>query len=141
MKKLRVLLIVICLITVGLFCLNSCGSSGIEKPSGFRLDMDTQTISWDKIPGAIGYSVTIGDKEKVMLTDNRLPLVDFAVIGKTKIELTLINNLRNILGPHHLKEGESYVVGPWTFFKEKCIWAPNPEEEWDDGYCFVETGI
>ena len=84
--------------------------------------------------------VRIGDIEKVMLTDNRLSFKDFGVSGKTKIQVTIINNLRNVLGPHHLEEGESYVVGPWTFFREKCIWAPEPPR-WNDGYCFVETGI
>jgi len=84
--------------------------------------------------------VKIGDKEKIMLTDDRLQLEDFGVRGKTKIELTLINNLRNILGPHHLEIGESFFVCPSTFFKENCVWTQNPEE-WNDGYCFVETGI
>ena len=91
--------------------------------------------------GINAVKVKVGDREKVMLTDNCLSLAEFGAYGKTKIELTLINNLRNILGPHHLKEGESYVVGPWAFFKEECIWAPNPISKWDDGYCFVETGI
>ncbi len=94
-------------------------------------------IDWK---GINAVKVKIGEKEKVMLTDNRLSLLDFGVSGKTKIELTLVNNLRNILGPHHLAIGESYFVCPSSFFKEECIWAPNPEE-WDDGYCFVETGI
>lgn len=63
----------------------------------------------------------------VMLTNNRLSLKDFGVCGKTKIELTLINNLRNILGPHHLERGECYSVCPHSFFKEPCIWTPNPK--------------
>ena len=93
------------------------------------------------IKGINAIRVKIGDKEKVMLTDNRLSLADFGISGKAKIELTLINNLRNILGPHHLKEGECYMVCPFSFFKEKCIWASDPEEKWDSGYCFVEMGV
>lgn len=84
--------------------------------------------------------VKIGDKEKVVLTENCIELKPFGVSGKTKIELTLINNLRNILGPHHLEMGESYSVGPRSFFKEKCVWA-SKTWEWNDGYCFVEYGI
>ena len=90
--------------------------------------------------GVNAVRVKIGDREKVLLTDNCLSLKDFGVSGKTKIELTLINNLRNILGPHHLEIGEHYFVGPTAFFKESCIWAVKPFE-WNDGYCFVETGI
>lgn len=92
------------------------------------------------IKGINAVRVKIADKEKVMLTDNRLPLSEFGASGKTKIELTLVNNLRNILGPHHLEMGECYSVCPFSFFKEPCVWARTPEE-WNDGYCFAEMGI
>ena len=93
------------------------------------------------IKGINAVKVKIGEIEKAILADNRLPLCDFGVKGRVKAEITLINNLRNMLGPHHLKEGESYFVGPWSFFKEKCIWADNPEKAWNDSYTFAETGI
>ena len=85
--------------------------------------------------------VKIGDIEKVMLADSRLPLSGFGVNGKTKAEITIINNLRNMLGPHHLKEGECYSVVPGCFFKEACIWANNPENKWDNNYCFVQMSV
>lgn len=91
--------------------------------------------------GVNAVRVKIGNKEKVMLTDNRLSLADFDVNGKTKIEITLINNLRNILGPHHLKEGESYFVGPSEFFKEQCIWVLENKDTWNEDYTFVEMCI
>lgn len=114
-----------------------CGEMCLKGEIEIAEENPVLEIDWK---GVNAIRVKIGNKEKVMLTDNRLPLADFGVSGKTKIELTLVNNLRNLLGPHHLKEGESYVVGPGAFFKEKCIWAPNPKE-WDDNYCFVEMGI
>ena len=93
------------------------------------------------IKGVNAIKVRIGKIEKVVLTDHRIPLCDFGTTGKVKAEITLINNLRNMLGPHHLKEGECYFVGPWCFFREKCIWADHPEEDWDDGYSFVQMSI
>ena len=93
------------------------------------------------IKGINAVKIKIGDTEKVMLTDNRLSLSDFGVKGAVKAEITLINNLRNMLGPHHMKEGESHFVGPWCFFKEPCIWADNPKKDWNDNYCFAEMGI
>ncbi|MDD6485255.1 MAG: hypothetical protein PUF72_11920 [Clostridiales bacterium] len=57
-----------------------------------------------------------------------------------RLTVTLTNNLRNMLGPHHLAEGESYSVFPGSFYKEPCIWAPEPLE-WDDNWCFVEFGL
>ena len=62
--------------------------------------------------------------------------------GKNKLELTLINNLRNMQGPLHLTEGESYYVCPPSFIKEKCIWYDgNEKNKWNDDYCFVDLSI
>jgi len=60
--------------------------------------------------------------------------------GENHIEITLINNLRNLMGPHHLEE-ESYNVGPASFYKNNHIWKGWPPRVWDDDYVFVETGI
>lgn len=114
-----------------------CGEMSIEGE--IEITGENPVLELD-VCGINTVRVKIGDKEKVMLTDNCLPLKNFGVSGKTKIELTLTNNLRNILGPHHLEIGESTHVCPSSFFKELCIWAPAPEE-WNDGYCFVETGL
>ena len=104
-----------------------------------QIDGENPVLEIDR-KGINALRVKIGDKEKVMLTDDRLQLEDFGVRGKTKIEITLINNLRNILGPHHLEIGESYRVCPSSFFKEECVWTPDPEK-WNDGYCFVEMSV
>ena len=107
-----------------------------------ELDIEGENPVLDlDIKGINAVKVKTGDIEKVMLTDNRLPLSDFGVKGKLKAEITLINNLRNILGPHHLKDGECHLVGPWCFFEENCIWADEPGKDWDDNYCFVQIGI
>ncbi len=91
--------------------------------------------------GINAVKVEIGGVEKWMLTNDKLSLKEFGAEGMVKVRLTLINNLRNLLGPHHLKEGECLSVGPGRFFKETCVWNRNPEKEWDEDYCFVETGI
>ncbi|MBQ2968212.1 MAG: hypothetical protein IJE10_08865 [Clostridia bacterium] len=93
--------------------------------------------------GVNAIRITIGDKTKVVLSDNKISLADFGVSGETEVEITLINNLRNLLGPHHLQVGESYSVGPGIFYKERCIWnyTWNQGSTWNDGYCFVETSL
>lgn len=58
--------------------------------------------------------------------------------GENVLELELTGGLRNLLGPHHLREGESYAVGPWCFFKEPNLWGCQP---WDDRYCLVRFGV
>ncbi len=60
--------------------------------------------------------------------------------GENEIELTLVNNLRNMQGPLHLEIGESYSVTPTTFYKEKCIWTPRGID-WNDDYCFVNINL
>lgn len=61
--------------------------------------------------------------------------------GENRLTLTLLNNLRNMMGPHHLAEGESYAVGPASFFREPCVFNEHPEANWNDDYCFVETSV
>lgn len=95
-------------------------------------------IAWK---GFNALKVEMNGKEAFMLTDNRLPLKDFEAEGKTKIKLTMTNNLRNLMGPHHLQEGESYRVTPGSFFKEACIWNGTRPLPWNEEYCFVEVSL
>lgn len=115
-----------------------CGNMTIEGE--IDITGENPVLEIDK-KGINAVRVEINGKKRLMLTSDRISLNEFGVRGKTKIRFTIINNLRNLLGPHHLKEGESYAVGPFSFFKEQCLWCDNPEEQWDNNYCFVETGI
>lgn len=85
--------------------------------------------------------VEINGMEKILLTDKKVYLNDFHAHGRTKVKFTIINNLRNLMGPHHLEEGESYFVGPFSFFQEDCIWNFGMKQLWNPDYCFVETSI
>ncbi|MGC9358853.1 MAG: hypothetical protein ACP5G7_00560, partial [Anaerolineae bacterium] len=58
--------------------------------------------------------------------------------GVNTFELILTGGLRNLLGPHHLEEGESYAVAPSSFYKEPSVFGCAP---WNDDYCFVEFGV
>ncbi len=91
--------------------------------------------------GINAVKVEINGIEKTFVCGNKINLRDFNAHGKTEVYATLINNLRNMMGPHHLQEGESYAVGPYSFFKEPCVWNPNPQEMWNDAYCFVEMSL
>ncbi len=69
MRKIRLLPVIAALLALLLMCLASCGSS-IDAPENLRLDSDTQTLHWDRVPGALGYSVLIGEKEKTTRTNS-----------------------------------------------------------------------
>ena len=58
--------------------------------------------------------------------------------GENTLSLTLTGTLRNLLGPHHMAEGESFAVGPNAFAKEPNVWGCQP---WNDDYCFTEFGL
>lgn len=67
---------------------------------------------------------------------------DYIACGENEIQLTLVNNLRNMQGPFHLEEGESYNVSPDKFIKEPCVWSnQKPEGRWNDDYCLVDVTI
>ena len=114
-----------------------CGELMLEGE--IDIEGDDPVLELD-MKGINAVRIEINGNCKTALTDNRISLQGFGS-GRQKIRLTLINNLRNLLGPHHLKEGESYTVGPFSFYKEKCIWNGEPEMMWDDDYCFAEMSI
>ncbi len=61
--------------------------------------------------------------------------------GENELEIELVGNLRNLLGPHHLGEGEVYWVGPGSFFEYSDIWVGGKHPDWNDGYTFVTGGL
>lgn len=81
-----------------------------------------------------------------------LDISEYLVAGENEIELTLLGNLRNMQGPFHLRDGESYAVNPWRFYREYNIIAAGAAgagdknrhdvlAHWDDGICLVHYGL
>ena len=99
---------------------------------------DSAKISVER-KGVQAVKVALGSQEKILLTENEMTVDQPA--GKAVLRLTLTNNLRNMLGPHHLEEGETYFAGPHSFYKEPCVWNLHANKAWDEGYCFVETTL
>ena len=60
--------------------------------------------------------------------------------GKNHVEITLINSLRNMLGPFHREEGELWGVAPWSFYKDTGVFGIQKASNWNDGYCFIRFG-
>ena len=70
-------------------------------------------------------------------------ITDFLKDGENKLVLRLYSGLRNLLGPHHYRYGESYYVGVSTF-GDLPGWCEDVEgvsgNIWRDGFCFVTFG-
>ncbi len=116
-----------------------CGSISLGKniildDNGYKLKFERYGVNVIKV------SVN-GTEYKLLWGMNEIDISSSAKAGENHIEIELTNNLRNILGPHHLAVGESFAVEPGAFFKERCIWHGNPEKSWNDDYCFVEFGL
>lgn len=90
---------------------------------------------------AVRLRVNGGEAKSILWEPFEVDIKDDLRVGKNEIEITLMNNLRNLLGPHHLPEGESYRVIPASFYKEYGVWLRNAARGWNDDYCFVNTGI
>ena len=108
------------------FCLNSTDYKIGFKKKGINIikvrvnDIDCDILLW----GALECDIS--------------PMLK---VGENIIEIEIVNNLRNMLGPHHLAEGESYGVWPSSFYKRGNVWTNGINNEWDENYCFAEVSL
>jgi hypothetical protein len=73
----------------------------------------------------------------------RCDVTELIESGENEIGIVLFSGNRNTLGPHHLKEGESYTVSPQKFSAYKPIVVNGeemPSPDWRRGYSFVIFG-
>ena len=78
-----------------------------------------------------------------------ISIKDALVIGENEIEITIVNNLRNMQGPTHLKLGESHFASRHIFYQESNVLCHgNGAKEschdelsfWDGDVCLVHFG-
>ncbi len=81
---------------------------------------------------------TVGD---ILCNTDKAEIADYLVKGDNTVEITLINNLRNFFGPHHLPEGESRCVSAAQFYRKECVFNKMSATAWNEDYCFAEFGI
>lgn len=103
-------------------------------------------ISDAKLPRRITFSkpysavakLSINDKpvKTFIWADYSADVTGYLREGVNKISFELVTGNRNLLGPHHNPQGESYAVSPGSF-------GPNGDysaNSWRDRYCFVKAG-
>ena len=103
---------------------------------------------------------------KVKLNGKELPpvawspweveITDELINGTNSISVTLINSLRNLLGPHHNAEGELISLSPESFtgrstwttrrpgendWYERRLMGPDSTNIWRDDYCIIPFGL
>ena len=101
-----------------------------------------RSIKFDRLPSTVTkIKVNGADAGKVMWQPYELDISKLLHEGENEIEITVTGNLRNLLGPFHLSDGENYWVCPPCFFHESPIWSNGLNKNWVDSYCFVEFGL
>jgi len=83
---------------VGAVLVTSCSANVTQTPAYIRFDMDTQTLKWNKVPGARSYEVQISGEERVKTTSKNSFSVEYLESGKYTVQVRSINGNPDI-GP------------------------------------------
>lgn len=104
---------------------------------------DTARVLSFRKEGINAIRVKVNGEEitRILWAPFSVDLTPYLHAGVNTLELTLVNNLRNLLGPHHHVGGELYAVAPPHFYKEPCIWNGYQGGYFTDKYCFVNTSL
>lgn len=102
----------------------------------------SRSIKFDRLPSTVTkIKVNGADAGRLLWQPYEIDISDLLHEGDNDIEITVTGNLRNLLGPFHLSDGENYWVCPNSFFHESPIWCKGLNGKWVDSYCFVEFGL
>lgn len=117
----------------------------------FKIDVADKSLRYciaTERQRAVAAVVKIGDFKRVLLSpDDEADITDALKQGENEICVTLLGHNRNLLGPHHHKNGVTAMVGPSTFagvngFEDFVNYGITPSDTstWTDSYSFVPFG-
>jgi len=104
-------------------------------------DSDYKLKFTKKGVNALKVKVNGKDAGTIMWAPFEMDLSGYLKEGDNEIEITVVNNLRNMMGPHHHADGECLTPGPISFRKLPSVWTNMKEMPWNDDYCFVELSL
>ena len=84
-------------------------------------DVNKHVILRGRGLNSIHISVNGREVATKMFAPYTVDLSEHLTLGKNTIELKILNNLRNMMGPHHLKFGDSTFTGRNIFYREKNV--------------------
>ncbi len=117
-----------------------CGELTLSK----TFELEDGEYRFDSIKKGVNViRVSANGKEcgKLLWAPYEVDLSDVLIPGKNTVKITLVNNLRNLLGPHHHVGGEIFAVSPASFYDEGCIWNGYSGGYYTDKYSFVHTSL
>jgi hypothetical protein len=86
MKKIRLLLLSVCLLALCMVMLVSCGSE-LKSPSGLVFDIETQTLHWNAVKGAKYYTIQISGQERDVTTKTTSVSLESLEAGDYEIKI------------------------------------------------------
>ncbi len=118
------------------------GELCVEKTFTLAKGDTARTLAFVK-RGTNAIRVAVNGKpvDTVMWAPYCVDLSAYLTEGENTVTLTLVNNLRNLLGPHHHAGGELLGVAPPHFYNEPCIWNGYAGGYFTEKYSFVHTGL
>ncbi len=109
------------------------GSITLKTDINYSEKIDKVVLSFEDL-NAIVTEIKVNERNAgyIFLHPHEIDITKYLNKGRNRIEIKLVNSLRNLLGPHHHKDGELFRVGPYSFLDEK---------NWTDNYNFVPFGF
>jgi hypothetical protein len=135
------------------------GSFSLEKDFDIsRIEKDKKYLLKFPLSEAIIIKVNINGKDlpPVAWSPWETDITSALKEGSNSVSITLINSLRNLLGPHHNAEGELIALSPESFtgvstwttgrkgeddWYERRLKGDNNTNIWRDDYCMIPFGL
>ena len=113
---------------------------------------DTNKSVWLCGKGMNSVHISVNGKHVAvrMFAPYEVDISEYLNKGDNEIEVTVVNNLRNMQGPTHLQEGESYFADRNRFYRESNVFLHNRGADdtchdvmksWNDDVCLVHYGL
>ena len=110
------------------------GTIAVEQRLELTVDAETSAkLVIDGLAATVA-DVWVNDENvgQIIWAPHELEIGPYLRDGRNRIRIELVNTLRNLLGPHHHRDGELLGVGPHSFADEA---------NWTDIYQFVPFGM
>ena len=91
MKKIIFTAVLLLALILGVVAITSCSGDLAQSPSYIRFDIDTQTLKWNKVPGARTYEIEISGQERVKTTTKNTFSVEFLDAGEYTVRIRSIS--------------------------------------------------
>jgi hypothetical protein len=98
------------------------GSITLEKEIEVDSADKTVTLTGNGI-NAMRIKVNGVEAAMRMFPPYEVDISSYLKVGKNSVELTVVNNLRNMQGPLHLDAPDTAGIGPGSFFRESNVFA------------------